>query len=301
MNKLYTLFLTLMFITNLKAEIGLYTSESDNIRPVSEMYNIIKEYIEKDGHKDILYYVHGRKKNVEDEIKRMKKIESLYDVKVIMLHWDSYESMFTRPVENARIASDSLHETFEMVKRAKSDFREYFEEHQINILAHSMGNIIVKFNAEKYYLDLNINEDIFTNFISVGADVPLKDHQVWLSKFNISKNKFIMLNNSDIVLLSSYGLDLNSKNPSDYRLGLGFDNSVAKREESKNKLDQKSYYVDMSKLLSFNHGYFISKNKVIQSVFSQILNNRFLSHELNSNYRMVVDAKEKNYITILKP
>lgn len=255
------------------ATIELYTvADGNRPRPVTDMYSILEEFRDNYNDKNILFYVHGRKRLVQDEIERIRNIESFYGLKVVMLHWDSYQTLITRPVENAKIASDSLYESFETIRRFKDDNPDYFTNHVLNLLCHSMGNLVLKYTVEKYYRNANREDKIFTNFVSTGADVPLKDHNEWLTQFKLAEQNFIMMNCQDLVLLMSYSIDLRIHNPFTYRLGLGFDNIVGLKDHIMKKLVPSAKYIDLSRVLAVDHGYFLSKQKIMKYIFGSLLN-----------------------------
>lgn len=265
------------------ATIELYTvADGNRPRPVTDMYSILEEFRDNYSDKNILFYVHGRKRLVQKEIERIRNIESFYGLKVVMLHWDSYQTLVTRPVENAKIASDSLHESFEAIRRFRDDNPDYFTNHALNLLCHSMGNLVLKYTVEKYYLNANTEDKIFTNFVSSGADVPLKDHGEWLSQFKLAEQNFIMLNSQDLVLLMSYSLDVRIHNPFTYRLGLGFDNIVGLKDHIMKKLVPTTKYIDLSRMLATDHGYFLSKNKIMKYIFDTLLNGQDFTLEKSS-------------------
>lgn len=289
------IFFAFLVMNPARATIELYTvDDGDHPRPVADMYYILKEFKDKYSEKNILFYVHGRKRLVSDEIKRIKGMEERYGMKIVMLHWDSYQTLITRPVENASIASDSLYESFEEIKRFRNDYPEHFKDHSLNLLCHSMGNLVLKYTVEKYYMNTEIKEKIFNHYISVGADVPLTKHKVWLSKFNLAQQNFIMMNNRDIVLLLSYALDMRFHNPFTYRLGLGFDNIVGLKEHVMKNLEPNTKYIDLSKVLVADHGYFMSDNKIMRYIFNSLLNGYDFTDEKSAILKMKLSQHKKH-------
>jgi esterase/lipase superfamily enzyme len=201
MKKLYTLFVLLFLSTNALADIALYTRDSQSPHAVNEMYELLKNIVERYPDKNLVYYVHGRNKKVEDEWKKIPKMEDVYNVKVIMLHWDAYDTLITRPVKNAELTSHELQKTFEDIKKFRLDYQSFFESHSLNLLCHSMGNLVLRYAVENYLMEDNDQPHLFENFVSVGADVPMNDHYIWMSHLNFVDQKYVMMNNRDIVLL----------------------------------------------------------------------------------------------------
>lgn len=298
--KILTLITILFFSTIIKAEIALYTADNNDPHDVSEMYQILENLHQNARDKNILFYVHGRKRNVEFEFERIDKIEKFYNVKVVMLHWDSYKTLLTRPVENAKKASVVLLKLFEDVKRFEENYKEELSDKSINLLCHSMGNLILR-NTIELMEEKHVEQTkIFDNFISIGADVPLNDHQQWLKNMNLARQPYIMMNNRDIVLLFSYLLDLKDRRPLTYKLGLGFDNFPSKKQNVKSMVVPTVKYIDLSDVLISDHGYFVSKDKIMQNIFNKLINGKdFVSpNKKDDNFKVKTDKEKENIFYI---
>ena len=294
--------ITLLLISTIsKADIALYTADNNEPHDVSEMYQILENFHHNYREKNILFYVHGRKRNVEFEFERIDKVEKFYNVKVVMLHWDSYKTLLTRPTENAKKASYFLLKAFEEIKRFEEDYKEDLAEKSINLLCHSMGNLILKNTIELMEENHIEQPKLFDNYISIGADVPLNDHSKWLSNMHLSKQPYIMMNNRDIVLLFSYLLDLKDRRPLTYKLGLGFDNFPSKKQDVKSTVVPFVKYIDLSDVLVSDHGYFVSKDKVMQNIFNKLINGKdFVSPNKKEDIFRVKTDKEKENIFYIK-
>jgi hypothetical protein len=296
----------LLFSTLTYAQIELYNSESSRPHAIDEMSDILESFVEKYPEKNIVFYVHGRKKDVNVELKRMSNLEATYNVKVVMLHWDSWSTLTTRPVKNAEIASESLSDAFLEIQRFKEDHQAFFKNHSINLICHSMGNLVLQFFTQKY-LDRNFgNQDfpLFENFIGSSPDVHLRDHNEWLGRFHLAKQKNITMNNLDQVLLLSYGLDLKDKRPLDYRLGLGLSHFPGNKELAetiKKNLVKDVIYLDFSGVLGAEHGYFLSNSPLMLNIYYKLLNAQ--SFELNTSEQDLLNVRivrEKNLIHLMK-
>lgn len=299
--KTLILFILLILSTIANADIALYTLDSDQPRDVEDMYQILEGFHRDSPEKNILFYVHGRKKHLEDELAKLPKIESKYNVKVVMLHWDSYKTLITRPTDNAKKASFVLLKAFNEIKRFEEDYKDELENKSINLLCHSMGNLILKHAVESMLEDKYQQTKLFDNFVSIGADVPMNDHYKWLQKFDLARQSYIMMNNRDIVLLLSYLLDLKDRRPMTYKLGLGFDNFPSKKQDIKSMVVPHVKYVDLSDVLISDHGYYVSKDKIMLNIFNKLLNGKdFVSpNKKDDNFRVKTD-KEKDNIFYIK-
>lgn len=256
------------------AEVELYTSDSKNPHDISNMSAILEKFTREYPEKNILFYVHGRNHHLEKEWNKLSVMENSYNVKVVMLHWDAWSSFLSRAVKNAELAAGPLSLAFKEVRDFKAAHPDTFVDRKINLLCHSMGNLVLKNFTENFLDEDNFNADtpLFDSFMSVSADVPLKDHKIWLENFNLAENKNVVMNNRDIVLLLSYTLDLKDKNPYQYRLGLGMDNLPGKRDQIKDKLVPDATYIDLSGVLKSQHGYFLPKTPLMHNIFSKLIN-----------------------------
>lgn len=292
-----------LLISNLAlAEIGLYTADSMTSYPVSDMSEILEKFTRENPDRNILFYVHGRNHHVEKEWNKLAVMENTYHIKVVMLHWDAWSSLLSRATANAEITAEPLGEAFKEIREFKDRHRDFFNEHKISLLCHSMGNLVLKNFVEKYLdgSEYNLETPLFENFMGVSADVPLKDHRTWLSKFNLAKNKNIVMNNRDIVLLLSYTLDLKEKNPFQYRLGLGFDNYPGKKDQIKAKLVPDVTYIDLSGVLESQHGYFLPKTNVMKAIFSRLTNGEPFKIDDSEKHHLKVNLKNENNIVYVK-
>ncbi len=295
------LLLCLIFTNLAFAEIGLYTAESMTSYPVTDMTEILEKFTRESPDKNIVFYVHGRNHYVEKEWKKLQVMEDTYKVRVVMLHWNAWSSLVSRAVAGAEEAAEPLAEAFKAVRAFKESHQEFFEEHKISLLCHSMGNLVLKNFTEKYLQNnqYNLEAPLFENYLGVSADVPLKDHREWLARFNLAKNKTVVMNNRDIVLLLSYTLDLTEKKPFQYRLGLGFDNYPGKKDQIKSKLVPDVTYIDLSGVLESQHGYFLPKTPVMKTIFSRLTNGEpFHIDDVEKNYLKVKMKNENNIVYI---
>ncbi|MDD4973394.1 MAG: alpha/beta hydrolase [Bacteriovorax sp.] len=301
MKKLIFIVLVL-FIQLASAEIALYTADSKSPHSVSEMAGILEKFASENPEKNILFYVHGRNHHMEKEWDKLSVLENSYNVKVVMLHWDAWSSFLSRAVANAEVTAEPLSEAFREIRDFKESHREFFINHKISLLCHSMGNLVLKNFTEKY-LDrdqYNIDSPLFENYLGVSADVPLIDHRYWLSRFNLARNKHIIMNNRDIVLLLSYSLDLKDRNPFQYRLGLGFDNYPGKKDQIKGKLVNDVTYIDLSGVLESQHGYFLPKTPVMQNIFFKLSNGERFELNATEKNSLKVNVKVDNNIYYVK-
>ncbi len=259
------------FYSSAKAAVTLHVTDNPQDFDVLDTYNLLEDFTQKYPDKNIVFYVHGRKKDVEDEKERIQKLEKYFNIKVLMFHWNSYDKFLNRPTKNAEDASLQLFEAFQMIRDFKNNHTDFFKKRSLNLLCHSMGNLVLKYMIEKHFEDFD-QEVIFTNYIGNAPDVPLKNHQTWLSQFKMAERNYILMNDHDFVLTFSYLLDVFNKDLFQYRLGLGFDGYMGRRDDEKHNLVRDVNYVDFSKVLRFEHGYFAYDNREITEIFTQILN-----------------------------
>ena len=155
--------------------------------------------------KNILFYIHGRSQTLEKEWNNINEVEKVYNVRVLMLHWESWNYALGRPVANTYEASKQLGLVLNQISLYKNRNRDYFQDHKFFIMFHSMGNIVLKNYVKK---DNSIQDStLFDTAILTGADVPFTGHRKWLSKLNLARDVFVVMNQKDLVLLASTAHD----------------------------------------------------------------------------------------------
>jgi hypothetical protein len=256
-------------------EIGIYTKDEFILRQPAQTAEIMDQFQKEAPEKNIIIYVHGRGRAIDEKWDTLKGLEDQYNAKMIMFHWQSWSSMTSRPTDKATDATDELAEVFKQIKEYKEANPEIFQHKKISLLTHSMGNVVFRDYVEKHYKhDLNDanGRPLFNTWVSVGADVGLTDHKDWVAAIDFVGKKYITMNDSDFVLRASYMLDLKALKPQYYKLGLGFrDLHLTKKTISKYTAPDTTY-IDLSKSLGTDHRYFDSKTVLMFKIFNPILN-----------------------------
>lgn len=275
---------------NVFADVGIYIGEDKVKHEAYEIPSIIKKFNQDKPQKNILFYVHGRSKTLEKEWNNIQNIEKIYNVKVFMLHWDSWSTRVSRPVKNAKFASFTLYQSLGIVNRLKKQYPSYFENKKTFLLCHSMGNIIFKTYMEKYFSIQHLDENLFDSIVFNGADVPFNRHNQWLSKVNFGKKIFVTMNENDSVLLASRTLDFERLGIWDDRLGLGIgiDNWILfNREKSLN-----ATYFDLTKVSGTEHRHYLSSRPEVIQLFKYFFEeDSFISAktEIKGNFVQLLD------------
>lgn len=290
MMKRFILLVCFLFSSILYAETGLYTTDTIYPKAAKDIEAVLKGFAVNYPDKNILFYVHGRKKTFDSEYEGAIEMEKMYNVKVIMLRWNSWLTPFTRPVDNAKLASQLLNDSLEEFNRLKLESPEIFEGKKLFLLTHSMGNITLKNYIETFSPE-KLEPTLFDRMILSGADVPFKNHHEWLEKVTFTPSLTVIMNQNDAVLKASTLLDLIDLNFSDDRLGLGFgiDNYVFfNRHAARNAM-----YFDITKVNKISHRHFVSKQENVKKLF------HYLFMETNDAFDIPFKRKD-NIVTILK-
>ena len=252
------------FSSVLHAEIGLYTTDSTTSRKVNEIESIVKDFVSAHPDKNILFYVHGRSKTLEKEWNNINEIEKVYNLKVIMLHWDSWNNMLGRPVGNAKKASQMFNDSIVELSKIKNSKTDFLAGKKFFLLCHSMGVVTFKNYIENFNQDA-VTANLFDSLTLSGADVPFKNHSKWLSQVNLSSNINIIMNKNDAVLLASDTLAYIGLNLVDDKLGLGVgvDNYIFFNTQSV----KKSTYYDLTSVSGKEHRHYLSSYPEVRSLF----------------------------------
>ncbi len=277
------------------AETGVYLSsgkffESTNVDAV------MSEIFSEGEVNYINIFVHGRGKHPEKGFDVMSEVEKTYGVKTIMFHWPSWKSAIERPVGNAVNAAEDL-------SRFLGALNSYVRAHPIrmagvnlSLLVHSMGNIVFKEMIDNFYHPGEFNHNLFSNLVLNAADVPAKEHKLWVDRIDFSRQNFVTYNDNDIVLFGSEQLDRFNDSYEEYegtRLGKDLE-EVTKGRSS--YLSQNAKYLNLSKITFTGHRHFLvddkKKNVQLKNLFTQIIKGRV--PYLNSRDG-VYDIKDNTY------
>lgn len=252
---------------------GLITSEKYELKEISTFQDILHQFYNEYPDRNVVLFIHGRDEEPSKEFRLLSTLEDRYHVKMIMLRWPSWSNFFSRPVKNAQETSEELTDIFWQLKDYKSANPHEFRSRKISALFYSMGNIVLetfaKYNTDSFNGDGG--DKLFSNLSLVSADVGLYNHKGWLNQIDFAENKYVFMNNSDIVLNSSKILD-----PKSHRLGLGFNAIRRLINNEKEYLAENVNYLDLSGLLLAQHAYYSSSNKKLVEIFTPIFQGNYL-------------------------
>lgn len=266
---------------------GFYISKDLTTYQAGDVSSLLKQMTLESPDKNILFYIHGRSQTLEKEWNNINTVEQLYNVRVLMLHWESWNYMLGRPVKNALEASKQLALGLDQISKFKKDGQLFFQDHKMFIMFHSMGNIVLKNYIEKYKTIQD--STLFDSAILTGADVPFTGHKKWVSEVNFAHDIYVVANNNDSVLLASVAHDyidpsMGTKNDDRLGLGKGLDNVLFLNL----RLSQKALYFDITKLAGAGHRHYLSSVQGIEDLFHFMFKEQFdqipLSYKAKDNY-----------------
>lgn len=269
---LYAVLVYLFVISTVQAEVKLYLTGETQFYSSDQTFNLLEKMHSTDPDKNILIYIHGRGREVSDELETMVNLETNFNVRVLMIDWPSWTSLLKRPVKNAEDASVELVNVFNGVKRFKE---EMTESKNFSLLCHSMGNVVFSSYVKKYHVPGTLEiegKPIFENLISAAPDIALAGHANWLKEIDFTERKFVLMNNRDLMLLLSYLLDLKERNPYHFKLGLGFRNLPFSDAKITSMLEPKTTYIDLSAALKSDHRYFEYKTELMINLLKPLIN-----------------------------
>lgn len=277
MRELILLFMTFLAI-KAHAEVGFFVADSEEPHKSYEIDKILNEFVENNPDKNILFYVHGRSRTLEKEWNNINKIEEIYNVKVLMLHWDSWSNAVDRPVENTVIASGYLLQALNYINSYKNRNKHKLQNKKFIMMTHSMGNIIMKNYMENYFSSAFLSKDLFDSLILNGSDTPFTGHKKWVEKIKFSPEIIITMNKNDSVLLASRTLDYSQLNIADDRLGLGLgiDNYLF----FNTSLATNAKYYDLTAISGMEHRHYLSSNPDVINLFKMFYKEKELKIEI---------------------
>ncbi len=288
--KNFLILLCLLFSSAIFAETALYTTDTLKPKTASDIKSALENFTKNYPDKNILFYVHGRSKTFDSEYESSMEMEKEYNVKVIMLRWNSWLSPIQRPVNNAKKASQLLSDSLEELNNLKMNRPELFANRKLLFLSHSMGNITLK-NYIENFDSSNLERNLFDSMVLSGADVPFREHDKWLTRVEFTSKLSVVVNHNDIILKASTMLDFPDLNFRDDRLGLGFGldrDGVFSRHSAAN-----ATYIDLTKVNKTGHRHFLSKRSDVRYLY------HYLFLETTEAFKLPFKKKD-NLITILK-
>lgn len=275
MKMFLTLSILMLSLTSF-GDTGLYLSSGKNFN-VTDVEGVMKEVLGPEPTRYLNIFIHGRGKHPEKGIEIMTELEENYGAKTIMFHWPSWKSAIERPVGNAISSAGDLYSFLH-------ELNNYVRHHpfkmfgvKINLVAHSMGNIVFKEMIENFYQAGDFKESLISSLLLNAADVPARDHSNWVDRIDFSKENYITYNDNDIVLFGSEQLDRFDNDYEHYegtRLGRDLNKSMKKST----LLSKNVSYLNISKLTYTGHRHFLvddkKKNTELKSIFTRMFKGR---------------------------
>lgn len=162
-------------------------------------------------HKKFLIYIHGFDQPFCRTLMKATRLEQEFGVTVILFSWPSHPPVpktligrkATRYITNksrrrARRAAPTLAKAFQIIGSA---FKSLDAQSSLNMLVHSMGNLVLKKTIE-YKQDCTAHCTI-ENIILHQAEVPALNHERWSDHLS-AKQTFITINLNDFALKALY-------------------------------------------------------------------------------------------------
>lgn len=263
MNRIVTLIVSFLISFSSVGKLQLYTNEGLNEKPFEELMEDLLQ-----DEKDILFYVHGRGKHPSKGLKILPEIERRYDMRVVLFHWDSWSSMFDRPVENAIEGGRDLATLFDLFNVFKESRSEEFSQITVSLLVYSMGNITLQSYMENHF-DGGLQKDLFGSLILNAADCLVDGHKEWLEEVNFASSIFVVSNENDKILAASKVLTIFEDKVQE-RLGrrVTYYDYLDLFETNKIffPLAENASYMNFSDLLDNGHRHFLRPNPFFKTI-----------------------------------
>jgi len=224
-------------VQEIKDEFNLDIDENKNHYASLEVASRIFKKA-RDEKKQILVFVHGYNNDMQDTVKKALKIESTYNVIVIIFSWPANgggviigTASYLSDKADARASADAMNLFFKKLHHYHTIFTKaeidklWIKAHNkhknnpekakmryvelqrklcnitINLLCHSMGNYVLKYATVPS--DTQLTTPIFNNICLVAADTNNKNHKDWVEKIETRSNLYIVINKRDSALTAS--------------------------------------------------------------------------------------------------
>lgn len=252
--------------------------------------------------RQVLVYVHGYNNDIKDVVKTAEKMESLYNVIVLVFSWPangggffSGTAQYLGDKSDARVSTGALNRFFDKLynyhdmltkaqvkslwSRAKGRYANNHEEARseyaklqqklcrvgISLMCHSMGNYVLKYATIPS--DTMMTKPIFDNVCLIAADTNNRDHRKWVGKIESRSGLYIVINQNDSALKWS-------------RIKPGEEQLARLGHYLKSLNAQNATYINVTdaKYVADEHSYFkdipVKKNPKLKTLFSDMFEGR---------------------------
>ena len=257
-------------------KVTLHTVDDASGKPINQaraiMDNALQEMDKSGRYQDIVFFIHGRGKHPAKGMKIMPKFAQKYDLRVIMFHGPSWTGVTNRPVSHAQAAALQLKQLLNQLVTFKEQRQAWLDEHQIRftLFLHSMGNIVMQEYLLTHHLAGALPSNLIDNVIFNAADVPVKNHQIWMENIDFTERTYVTINRSDIILAGSKAIDLIHGKFSGRRLG-----HAKSKKLTPDNITRNVSYVDLSQVSGNQHRYYLkSKDSDVNYFFATIFHGK---------------------------
>ncbi len=160
----------------------------------AELFNTFNNSVDQ----NILFYVHGYGKQMEDVYNRALLIQDTYNVKVVFFFWP-YMTSKEKPsnlFQSHKNIQKSL-PVFDGFINLANELKDNNKHVNISFMAHSLGNYFLKLYSMEEDRDSHL---VFDNLILNSAAVNDKKHGDWLARLDLQKRTYVLYNNHDFLL-----------------------------------------------------------------------------------------------------
>lgn len=162
-------------------------------------------FAQSSNENDWLFFVHGDGKSLQLAVERANEIQKLHNINVLVYAWPSRDEdlggikNFKNSYKNVELSASMLHSIIAEIVDFRVQNAEYFENYQLSMFMHSLGNYYMEQMVDAGYLN-HMNQKVFDNIILNAAAVEQEDHNVWVEKINMADRIYINSNDDDISL-----------------------------------------------------------------------------------------------------
>lgn len=253
------------FLTaQLNGETWVYSKESSLISMLNQSVT----------YDDWVVFIHGDGKTLKTSVDRAREIQKLHKVNVLVYSWPSKDSEmngirnFKNSYSNVELSSPMLYNFLTDLSELKTSNENPFQNHQMSLFLHSLGNYYLERLAVEGLLD-DLKEPIFDNLMINAAAVEQEGHHNWVEQISFAERIYINSNDDD---MSLSGLRILTK------LGrqLG--------ESPEPPYAQNAYYINFTKAVGFpgsmgpSHSYYFAtitdKSENIKNYYTTLLHGK---------------------------
>lgn len=170
--------------------------------PSKQLFDeIVKRIVKKEFSNRFVFFIHGNNQTFIKNLNKCRKLSKIHDVNVIAFSWPSRPDK-SGPEKRYREAQKIAVQSAPALDDALTKLASYTEfcriQVELNLLVHSLGNLLFKTFTESFPVDSSMN--MFRRVILHQGSPANKNHHYWANQIEVSQESYLTINQKDKIL-----------------------------------------------------------------------------------------------------